>query len=510
MPDTNINQMNYHKVLERQVSKLLPETYMEDEHILKFLSTISNSYQTFEKDKKISEHAFNISEHEYQELNKYLRQQNEIKHQSILQLKEAIRSLDQDAIADIDESDDNLIKIISFLQIQIAKSKEIENHLIQAKEFAEKAAMAKSDFLSVMSHEIRTPLNAITGYIHLLQTEDPLPSQVDFLRILKISADNLLSLINDVLDFEKIEGGKIVFAERDIDIRNLVNNIKMANRLRAEENGNTIKVMFDDDIPVYIKGDEVRLTQVLNNLFSNAIKFTHNGKVILEVHLKEINAQQVAVNFAVKDTGIGIAKDKQKMIFDRFTQENSHITRQYGGSGLGLAIIRKLLLLQDSDIYVDSEAGIGSTFYFSLVFGRSKTLRREEKELENVKNDLMSAKILLVEDVEFNVLLAKKILTRWNAEVSLAENGLVAVEKMRTMDYDLVLMDLQMPVMDGLTASMEIRKFNTNTPIIALTASTSMEVQDKVFHSGMTDFISKPLNPSYMYDTILKHLQPKW
>ncbi len=466
--------MSYHKVLERQISKLLPESYLQDENILKFLTTISNSYQTFEKDKKMSEHAFSVSENEYQELNKYLRQQNEIRHQSILQLKEAIRSLDKDAIVDLDENDDNLINIIAFLQKQIIKSKEIETHLIAAKEFAEKAAMAKSDFL----------------------------------RILQISADNLLSLINDVLDFGKIEEGKIVFADRDIDIRHLVNNIKMANRLKAEEKGNTIKVMFDDDIPIYIKGDEVRLTQVLNNLLSNAIKFTHNGKVTLEVHLKTISHDKVMLYFAVKDTGIGIAKDKQKLIFERFTQENSNITREYGGSGLGLAIIRKLLLLQESDIFVDSEQGKGSTFYFSLEFGRSSTIQREEKVTEHVKNDLMGAKILLVEDVEFNVLLAQKILTRWNAEVSWAENGLVAVQKMKENEYDIVLMDLQMPVMDGLTASSEIRKFNTNTPILALTASTSIEVQDRVFGSGMTDFISKPLNPGYLYDTILKYLQP--
>ena len=502
--------MNYHKVLERQVSKLLPESYLQDEHILKFLSTISNSYNTFEKDKKISEHAFAISEKEYQELTKYLREQNDIRHQSILQLKEAIRSLDKDSIVDLDETDDNLINIIAFLQKQIVKSKEIETHLIEAKEFAEKAAMAKSDFLSVMSHEIRTPLNAITGYIHLLQNEDPLPSQVDFLRILQISANNLLSLINDVLDFEKIESGKIVFAERDIDLRHLINNIKQANRIKAEEKGNTIKVMFDDDVPVFIKGDEIRLTQVMNNLLSNAIKFTQNGKVTIEVYLNSITDTHVLINFAVKDTGIGIPKDKQKMIFERFTQENSHITREYGGSGLGLTIIRKLLMLRNSDIYVDSEPGKGSTFYFSLEFSRSNATHREEKKSEPVKNDLLGARILLVEDVEFNILLAQKILTRWNARVDHAENGLVAVEKMKNGEFDLVLMDLQMPVMDGLTASMEIRKFNTTTPIIALTASTSMEVQEKVFVSGMNDFISKPLNPGVMYETILRYLQPRW
>lgn len=477
---------------------------------MRFLATVSNSYQTFEKDKKISEHAFSISEKEYREVTKDLRGQNEIRHQSIVKLKEAIRSLDQDAIIDIDESDDNLINIISFLQQQIVKTKELETELIKAKEIAEKAAMAKSDFLSVMSHEIRTPLNAITGYIHLLQNEDPLPSQVDFLRILQISADNLLSLINDVLDFGKIEEGKIVFADRDIDIRQLVNNIKLANRLRAEEKGNTIKVMFDDDIPLYVKGDEVRLTQVLNNLLSNAIKFTHSGKITLEVHLKQIYNGSVEIDFAVKDTGKGIDKNKQKMIFDRFTQENSNITREYGGSGLGLAIIRRLLLLQNSDIFVDSEPGKGSTFYFSLKFGKSTIVAREEKASDGVINDLKGISILLVEDVEFNVLLAEKILTKWNARVSIAENGLVALEKMMNGgDFDIILMDLQMPIMDGLTASMEIRKFDTQTPILALTASTSTEVQDRVFGAGMTDFISKPLNPGYLYSSIVKYVGEK-
>lgn len=498
--------MEYHAVLEKQIKKFLPEQYLEDEKIREFLSIISNSYRSFEKDKKISEHAFTISEKEYLEVTQNLHDQNEITKQSILQLREAIRSLAPDAIDDIEADDDNLISIIGFLQQQILKAKELEVALIQAKEEAIKAANAKSDFLSVMSHEIRTPLNAIIGYIHLLQNEDPLPSQVDFLRILQISADNLLSLINDVLDFSKIEEGKVIFTERDIDIRLLVNNIKMANRIKAEEKGNMLKVMFDDDIPAFIKGDDIRLMQVLNNLLSNAIKFTSKGRITIEVQLKEMDSSTITLHFAITDTGVGISKDKQQMIFERFTQENSNITREYGGSGLGLSIIKMLLNLQGSDIYVESELGKGSTFYFDLKFNRSFATKREDKRLDDAKPDLKGIKILLVEDVEFNVILAHKLLTNWNANVTIAENGKVAVDKAKSDDFDVILMDLQMPIMDGLTSAKEIRKFNTHTPIIAQTASTSNDIQEMVFSSGMNDYVSKPLNPRYLYPTILKYV----
>lgn len=501
--------MAYHKVLEKQITKFLPSHYLEDPNVQEFLAMVSSSYHTFEKDKKISEHAFTISEKEYKEVTEDLRRQNDIKHQSISRLKEAISSLDSASLGDLGDNNDDLINIIAFLQKQIVKTKELETELIHAKEIAENAASAKSDFLSVMSHEIRTPLNAIIGYIHLLQNEDPLPSQLDFLRILQISADNLLSLINDVLDFSKIEEGKIIFAERDVDIRALVNNIKLANRIKAEEKGNLLKVMLDDDIPPFVKADDVRLTQVLNNLLSNAIKFTHNGNVTLEVYMKSATPTDVEIYFAVIDNGIGIPKEKLDLVFERFTQENSNITREYGGSGLGLSIIKKLLHLQKSDIHVESEVGKGSKFYFTLRFEKSATVSREEKQVKNERLDLKGLKILLVEDVEFNVLLAQKMLQNWNAAVTVAANGKIAVDIMNDHNFDLILMDLQMPVMDGLTATMKIREFNTSTPIIALTASTSSEIQDKVSESGFNDFVSKPLNPRYLYTTILKHTQDR-
>ena len=249
--------MPYHKILEGQITKLLPDKYRQDEAICNFLATVSNCYATFEKDKKISDHAFDVSEKEYQEATHRLQQQNEIRKQSILKLKEAIRSLDPNA-SFISDKDDDLISTISYLEEQIRKAKELAVELVSAKEYAEKAMQAKSDFLSVMSHEIRTPLNAIIGTILLLQYQDPLPSQKEFLRVLEISSENLLSLVNDVLDFSKLEEGKITFTERDIELLHFLKNIKMANRIRAEEKGNTIKIMYDDDIPDFVRGDDVR------------------------------------------------------------------------------------------------------------------------------------------------------------------------------------------------------------------------------------------------------------
>jgi signal transduction histidine kinase/CheY-like chemotaxis protein len=498
--------MNFHKLLEKQLSKNLPpHFYNESEAIQNFLTAVSNAYYTFEKDKKISEHAFEVSEREYQEVMQDLRIQNEIKQQSILKIKDAIKALDPHTITELTSSDDELIQIISYLQKQIVKTKELENELIKAKEVAENLAHAKTEFLSVMSHEIRTPLNAIIGYIHLLQHEEPLPHQLEFLRILQISADNLLSLINDVLDFAKIEEGKVVFSEKDTNLKQLILNLKHAYRIRAQEKGLTLTLDFDLEIPEYLMVDDVRLTQILNNLLSNALKFTSKGGIALEVKLTNETTDSVELLFSVSDTGIGINPDKQKMIFERFTQENSNITREYGGSGLGLTIIKKLLQLQNSDIQLESQAGKGSRFYFTLTFKKGESKRITNTETNNQVEDLKGIRVLLVEDVIFNIMLAQKLLGNWNAQVVSAENGLIAVEKMKEQDFDLILMDLQMPIMDGFTASAKIREFNTITPIIAMTASTSADVQTKVYECGINDYCSKPLHPNNLYKKIYMH-----
>lgn len=498
--------MPYHNILENQIERLLPAEYRNNDVIRNFLDTISKCYDSFEKDKKITEHAFDVSEREYQVVTQDLHEQNEIRKQSILQLKDAIRALDPHSPTGLSEADEDLMSIIAFLQKQIAKSKQLEQDLILAKDVAEKAAHAKSEFLSVMSHEIRTPLNAIIGTIMLLQYHELLPEQKELLNVMEISSENLLSLINDVLDFSKMEEGKIFFVERNIDILSFIKNIKMANRVRAEEKGNTIKVIYDDDIPKYVVGDDVRLGQILNNIVSNAAKFTYNGTITIKVGLQAIEGDDVILDFSIEDTGIGIPVEKQELIFERFTQANNNITREYGGSGLGLTIIKRLLELQNSSIHLESETGKGSRFYFTLRFKKSAAVEEVVKPtLGTKKPDMNGLQILLVEDVSFNVMVAEKMLQNWNAEVFLAQNGAIAVEMVKNNRYDLILMDIQMPVMDGYTATAEIRKFNTAIPIVALTASTiNLDIESQARKSGMNGCITKPFNPNDLYSMIIE------
>lgn len=495
--------MKYHHLLEKQIEALSAQQRY-DPTIQQFLQLVDQSYKNFESGQKNTEHVFQACEKEYQEILHNLQLQNNIYSQSVKKLKDAIITHEPQAAAIIEREDNVLINIIAYLEKQIQKRKETEAELIRAKEQAEDGARAKSDFLSVMSHEIRTPLNAIIGIAHLLLQDQLLPSQLENLKALNISAENLLRLINDILDFGKIEEGKIVLAEKNINLQQLAEHIKTAHQIRAAERGNTINMVIDNALPAYVLGDEVRLGQILHNLVSNAVKFTRNGVITLQISVQQAQHDEAAILFSVTDTGVGIEKEKQTLIFDRFTQANVDIAREFGGSGLGLAIVKRLAALHNSDIYLNSEVGRGSTFFFTIHFKTGKPVVQSRQAISG-KNDLSGIKVLLVEDVEFNIMVAKKMISNWNGAVDIAENGAIAVHKLRQSAYDIVLMDLQMPVMDGYNATQHIRNFNEAIPIIALTASASADILQRTREFGMTDYLAKPFKPGELYEMIAKY-----
>ena len=389
-----------------------------------------------------------------------------------------------------------------------------EQEIIQARKQAEKASLAKAEFLSTMSHEIRTPMNAVIGITHLLLENNPKPEQLENLNSLRFSGENLLGLINDILDFSKIEAGKIEFEDTDFDLKQLITGLKQSFAYRGREKDIDFQIEEQDQLPRNLIGDPTRLSQILNNLLGNAIKFTEKGSVTLAVSEKSRDDQHTNLYFEVRDTGIGIPEEKQQSIFESFSQASTDTSRKFGGSGLGLAITKRLLELQDSQIQVASQEGKGTTFSFTLRLALGDTVLQENQQEEQQPNhteyaSLQGYKALLVEDNTMNVLVARQFLNRWELEFDHAENGEEAVRKTVNGDYDLILMDLQMPVMDGYDATLLIRQTHPHIPIIALTASAMLEIQERVFSVGMSDFVTKPFNPRELYQKISKHLVAK-
>lgn len=382
-----------------------------------------------------------------------------------------------------------------------------QKNLIRARDEAQKASLAKAEFLSTMSHEIRTPLNAVIGMSYILLDEDPRPDQVRNLDILKFSAENLLSLVNDVLDYSKIEAGKVVFEEADFHLDELLSSLRQAHSMKAEEHGTELVLFRSDLVPEVLNGDAARLTQMLNNLLSNALKFTRGGEVELRINLKARTEEGIRLIFTVSDTGIGIPKDRHESVFQSFTQADSDTTRKYGGTGLGLSITKNLVELMHGSISLASEPGRGSIFRIELPF-QVGTQREKRSSGNQLKKPLAGRRLLLAEDNPVNALIAKKILSNWGAEIDHAIDGQEALDKWRQGNHELILMDLRMPKVTGIEAVKVIRseEKGVSIPIIALTASAMLEQQNEIFQVGMDEYVSKPFNPQELLNKIVKHL----
>lgn len=359
---------------------------------------------------------------------------------------------------------------------------------------------AKSQFLSTMSHEIRTPLNAVIGLSHILNDNEPRKDQEENIEALNYSGKILLNLLNNVLDFSKIQSTTIQLDNTPIDIYRAIKQIKKVHEASCLQKGIIMNLEIDANIPI-VWLDIVRFNQVINNLVTNAIKFTEKGSVTLRI--KKINQTKDVLGLLTEiiDTGIGIPQDKQNLIWEAFKQASSTTNRLYGGTGLGLPIVKSIIETMDSQVKVDSDVNKGSRFYFkiNLKLASSQELYKTTQKKEHNFN---GKKVLLVEDNEINVLVVKQILEKANLKTEVVNNGLSAVKMVKENDYDIVLMDIQMPIMDGYTSTIEIRKFNTTLPIFALSASIFLEVKDRIKESGMNGFIYKPFEPEDLLNKI--------
>lgn len=389
--------------------------------------------------------------------------------------------------------------------------KEYERELLRARQKAEQADKAKADFISMMSHEIRTPLTAIMGVGYLLTATDLSPQQQKLVGVLRSSSENLLNLVNQILDFSKIEAGMVSLEEKSFDLRQQVSEIISSLRVKADEKGLVLDAYIDERVPAVLLGDPVKIGQVLTNLLSNAVKFTSQGSVTVTLQVRELLPDAVWIHFRVSDTGIGISPDRLRHVFDDFTQASYDIGLKYGGTGLGLSISKRLVELHGSELAVESELGRGTTFFFDLRLKPAAGEHRAVDEDGDLADPplLRGLKVLIADDNEINVLVLSSLLWKWGIEPDVVRNGRQAVERVQERDYDVVLMDLRMPELDGYAATRQIRslpdeKFK-RLPVLAVSASTRMGNQHELDSAGFTEFVGKPVSPDILFAKLARY-----
>ena len=411
-----------------------------------------------------------------------------------------------------------LISILSLLSLSLYKNNIIRNQsnlllkeknkeLEVAKDKAEKASKARSEFLSTVSHELRTPLNAINGITHLLLQEKPKKTQIDYLSSLKFSGDYLTKFINEILEINKIESNKFEIEYTNFNLKELLINIQNSLKELAFINNNNFRIEIDPAIPDYLIGDTTKLSQIILNLINNALKFTKNGVVTVIAKLDSIEDKKASIYFEITDTGIGIPQDKLLSVFDSFSQGSIEVNRKYGGTGLGLTIVKKLTEILGGQINLKSTVGKGSTFSFHLLFqisGQPPIIVAKPKT--NYQAKLLNKKILLVEDNKINQMISKKMLERKGINCTIIDCGEDAIEIVKNNKFDLILMDVHLPGINGTIATQQIRTFDPTTPIIALTAISLNENRDMLLSFGMNDVITKPFIPEEFYSIISEYI----
>jgi PAS domain S-box-containing protein len=407
------------------------------------------------------------------------------------------------------------LHIMEFIANQIAMTiqrRMMLDNLIRERQKAEDAAQSKQAFMSTMSHEIRTPLNEVIGITNLLLQGNPREDQMDFINTLKFSGNHLLTLVNDVLDYNKMESGKVVFEKIRFDLSGFLAEIMRSYSFRSKSKNLKFDIVKYNELPLEVIGDPLRLNQILSNLLSNALKFTKAGSISVTARELSRKGNESIIEFSVIDTGIGIAKGMQHRIFESFTQASPETAREFGGSGLGLSICKKIVELQGGKITFDSELGKGSTFRFVLPFGiPEKSSKPQSPDKPEDYSGLEGKRILVAEDNKINFFVANKFLSNWGVMVTHAENGQIALDILEKENFDLILMDLHMPVVDGIEATRIIRESSDprikNIPIVALTAAIMSESQDKIEDLKINDYILKPFKPSDLFERIRRNIR---
>ena len=493
---------------------LLSESYRISSHIAKEQNDISKAYDHItlyntyvDKNRKSKEVGIVIDPlNENKELNAQLKKDIEL---------ERVRSVKANTLTTVLTI--AMITILSLLILSLYKNNNLRtkaNELLQAKntelivakDNAEKASMVKAQFLSTITHELRTPMYAVTGLTHLLLSENPTEEQKKHLDSLKFSGEYLLSLINNILDLNKLEANKVEVEQTAFNLKKRIEDVLFALGKSAKDKGNKLNFEFDQDIPEEVLGDPLMISQILINLVGNAVKFTRDGTVDIRVQKIKQTETETYLHFEIEDSGEGISKKKQKNIFQNFTQGSVAINRKFGGTGLGLSIVKNLLDLLDSKVELESTLGKGSKFSFNIKYNLIKQTAGDSNP-HNIIYDidyvaLENRKILVVEDNKINQMITRKILEKNKMICDVADNGEIAVEKARNQDFDLILMDIHMPGISGIEATEQIRLFDKEIPILALTAVTIDENIDEFHEAGFNDIIPKPYKVEEFFQKI--------